>query len=257
MNRPSALPRSCRASSRPRRSTISSRRSGGRARRAATCCASTAYGCIAHPASAMRAAMAGRMPSGRPLRVLEIGCGDGDLLLARCPGSRVAEGRPDPARPRAAGRLRDHARLRDVRLAGAHRHRRRLPVGERPSHWPRFDLVVANLFLHHFEAERLPRCCRRCAALRRARRLRAAPRAAGARGQPPRRRDRRQRGDAQRRGAQRPRRLHRPGDHGALAARGRAGRATDEPPEWQCREYSARPLQPRLHRDAGGGGARG
>jgi hypothetical protein len=57
-------------------------------------------------AGAMRSAMDGRMPAGRPLRVLEIGCGDGDLLLAsrwstsrRAAPSVRAAGSPAPSPP--------------------------------------------------------------------------------------------------------------------------------------------------------------
>jgi len=115
---------------------------------------------------AMRTAMAGRMPSGRPLRVLEIGCGDGDLLLAASAGLRW---------PTVDLTLLDRQLLVDFETRRAFATRgwlARTVTADvmqwaiAPSHWPRFDLVVANLFLHHFEADRLadvleaiaPRC---------------------------------------------------------------------------------------------------
>lgn len=118
-------------------------------------------------AAAMRAAMAGRMPVGRPLRVLEIGCGDGDLLLAAVSGLK--------GWPKADLTLLDRVALVDFetqRAFSTHGWLVRTVTADvlqwagAPSAWPRFDLVVANLFLHHFEADKLaallqaiaPRC---------------------------------------------------------------------------------------------------
>jgi SAM-dependent methyltransferase len=117
--------------------------------------------------AAMRSAMAGRMPSRRPLRVLEIGCGDGDLLLAAVSGLK--------GWPKADLTLLDRVPLVDFetqRAFAAHGWLARtvtadvLQWANAPTGWPRFDLVVANLFLHHFDADRLaallkaiaPRC---------------------------------------------------------------------------------------------------
>lgn len=118
-------------------------------------------------AGAMRTAMAGRMPSGRPLRVLEIGCGDGDLLLAAVSGLK--------GWPKADLTLLDRVPLVDFetqRAFAAHGWLARTVTADvvqwavAPTYWPRFDLVVANLFLHHFDADGLaallkaiaPRC---------------------------------------------------------------------------------------------------
>ncbi|HEX2540523.1 MAG TPA: methyltransferase domain-containing protein [Caldimonas sp.] len=118
-------------------------------------------------AAAMRAAMAGRMPTGRPLRVLEIGCGDGDLLLAAVSGLK--------SWPKTDATLLDRVSLVDFETRRAFSTRGWLvrtvtadvfQWANAPSHWPRFDLIVANLFLHHFDAARLaalfgalaPRC---------------------------------------------------------------------------------------------------
>ena len=118
-------------------------------------------------AGAMRRAMAGRMPSGRPLRVLEIGCGDGDLLLA---AASMLKGWP-----KADLTLLDRLSLVDFETQRAftrHGWLARTVTADvvqwasAPTYWPRFDLVVANLFLHHFDADRLkellqaiaPRC---------------------------------------------------------------------------------------------------
>jgi SAM-dependent methyltransferase len=107
-------------------------------------------------AGAMRSAMDGRMPAGRPLRVLEIGCGDGDLLLAATAGLS--------AWPKVDLTLLDRQPLVDFETRRAFAARGWLARtvtadvfqwASAPSHWPRFDLVVANLFLHHFEAQPL------------------------------------------------------------------------------------------------------
>lgn len=107
-------------------------------------------------ASAMRTAIAGRMPSGRPLRVLEIGCGDGDLLLAAVSALKDW--------PKVDLTLLDRLPLVGFETQRAYAARGWLARtvtadvlqwANAPSAWPRFDLVVANLFLHHFEADRL------------------------------------------------------------------------------------------------------
>ena len=96
----------------------------------------------------------------------------------------------------------------------------------------RWDLIVANLFLHHFEGAALAALL---AAIDRAHRallrLRAAPRAARARRQPSGRRARRQRGDARGRGAQRARRFSR-----TTSCR-RCGPV--HAGDWRLREYTA------------------
>ena len=118
-------------------------------------------------ASAMRAAMTGRMPAGRPLRVLEIGCGDGDLLLAAVSGLK--------GWPKTDLTLLDRLPLVDFETQRAYSTHGWLvrtvtadimQWAKAPSAWPRFDLVVANLFLHHFDDDKLadllqamaPRC---------------------------------------------------------------------------------------------------
>ena len=115
--------------------------------------------------------------SAAPLRIIELGCGDGLLMLDVAGASRrAADVELDAARPPAARRA-----------------PRRSPPTPRPAGAPkrsiadvldwaaasdadeRWDVVVANLFLHHFEGEALRAPARRLRApRRRARRLRAA-----------------------------------------------------------------------------------
>ena len=106
-----------------------------------------------------------------PLRIIELGCGDGLLMLdvARARRCRSAGRRADAARPAADRRVGDLAAYAgagwrvesltaDV-LAWATATRRR----------ERWDVVVANLFVHHFEGAALRTllagCARRADAL--------------------------------------------------------------------------------------------
>lgn len=95
-------------------------------------------------------------PYRAPLRVLELGCGDGRLMLA------VAK-RLRPPLASVDLTLLDRQRLVDdatVTAYAAHGwHVRPLPVDVRD--WirqpaDRFDAIVTNLFLHHFDEHTLP-----------------------------------------------------------------------------------------------------
>lgn len=109
--------------------------------------------------------------AGRQLRILEIGCGDGRLMLdvARHRGDRwpgveldlldrqpIVE--PETLAAYAAAGWQARPLVADVLDWAAER--------SSPEHW---DLVVANLFLHHFDADGLRRllagCARRADAL--------------------------------------------------------------------------------------------
>ena len=82
--------------SRRRRSTTSRRRSGARSARAATCAASTrSWARAASSRARLRARC--RRDTARPLRILELGCGDGRLMLgvARHRGASLAGGALD------------------------------------------------------------------------------------------------------------------------------------------------------------------
>ena len=108
---------------------------------------------------------------GRQLRILELGCGDGRLMLevARHRGERwpgvefdLLDRQPlvdaDTIAAYAAAGWQARPRVTDVLDWAADR--------SAPEHW---DLVVANLFLHHFEGDALRRllagCARRADAL--------------------------------------------------------------------------------------------
>jgi SAM-dependent methyltransferase len=117
-------------------------------------------------------AIARAMPEdrGRPLRLLELGCGDGRLMLdvarhrgARWPGARLDLLDRQP--------IVDAATIADYAAAGWQARPRVADVmawasGDDGEHW---DVVVANLFLHHFDADALrgllAACARRADAL--------------------------------------------------------------------------------------------
>jgi hypothetical protein len=101
-----------------------------------------------------------------PLRILELGSGDGTLLLG------VARGLGAAWRPAELTLLDRHdllapATVEDYRALGWQARAQVADVFE----WfdagtarRRYDLVVANLFLHHFEGPELARLCRAMAA---------------------------------------------------------------------------------------------
>jgi SAM-dependent methyltransferase len=103
---------------------------------------------------AVRRAVRDHLPAGG--RLLDVGCGSADLpadLLARLPGPLLAAGLDVKlahlrAAPRSVRRV-----VADVR---------RLPFPDRS-----FDVVTAQLFLHHFDAEELPALLRDLARLAR------------------------------------------------------------------------------------------
>lgn len=102
--------------------------------------------------------MALRRPDARPLRVLELGAGDGSLMLgvARCgwPSWRDVE---LTLLDRQA--LIDQATIAGYAKAGWSARARVVDVldwaGERVDSDMRPDLVIANLFMHHFESAQL------------------------------------------------------------------------------------------------------
>ena len=105
----------------------------------------------------------------RRLRILELGCGDGRLMLevARHRGNRWPDARLDLLDRQP---IVDAATLADYAAAGWHAQ----PVIADVMDWAadegeRWDVIVANLFLHHFDAESLARllaaCVRRADAL--------------------------------------------------------------------------------------------
>lgn len=113
-------------------------------------------------ARAMARAMA--TERGRPLRILELGCGDGRLMLEvakhrgdRWPGARVDLLDRQP--------LVDEATLAAYAAAGWQARPRLADVVD----WAgsddgeRWDLIVANLFLHHFDGASLHRLLAACA----------------------------------------------------------------------------------------------
>ena len=106
----------------------------------------------------------------RPLRIVELGCGDGRLMLdvARHRGDRWPQARLDLLDRQP---IVDDATLAAFAAAGWQAR----PVVADVMDWAgvddgeRWDLVVANLFLHHFDADSLRRllvaCARRADAL--------------------------------------------------------------------------------------------
>ncbi|MEO8310195.1 MAG: methyltransferase domain-containing protein [Caldimonas sp.] len=110
-------------------------------------------------------AMARASPdTSRPLRILELGCGDGRLMLevARHRGTRWPGARLDLLDRQP---LVDEATRADYRAAGW----QAVPLVADVMAWAesadgdRWDLIVANLFLHHFDAETLRRLLAACA----------------------------------------------------------------------------------------------
>ena len=102
----------------------------------------------------------------KPLRILELGCGDGRLMLdvARHRGSRwpgatldLLDRQPivEASTLAAYGDAGWHARSREADVLD---WAAEVEAGER------WDLVVANLFLHHFEGDALRRLFAGCAA---------------------------------------------------------------------------------------------
>jgi len=120
-------------------------------------------------ARAMGRALAGA--PARPLRILELGCGDGRLMLevARHRGDRWPDARLDLLDRQP---IVDAETIAAYAAAGWQARPRVVDVLDwatdrsSPEHW---DLVVANLFLHHFDADELRRllagCARRADAL--------------------------------------------------------------------------------------------
>jgi len=99
----------------------------------------------------------------RPLRIVELGCGDGRLMLevARHRGNRGPDVRLDLLDRQP---IVDAATLAAYAAAGWQAQPLVTDVMEWAvddgDHW---DLVVANLFLHHFDAEALARLLAACA----------------------------------------------------------------------------------------------
>jgi len=99
----------------------------------------------------------------RRLRILELGCGDGRLMLevARHRGDRWPDARLDLLDRQP---IVDAATLAAYRAAGWHAQ----PVIADVMDWAvedgeRWDVVVVNLFLHHFDAPSLARLLAACA----------------------------------------------------------------------------------------------
>ena len=100
-----------------------------------------------------------------PLRILELGCGDGRLMLdvARHRGDRWSRAHLDLLDRQS---IVDAATLAAYAAAGW----RARPVVADVLEWaegaatePRWDVVVANLFLHHFEGDALRKILAACA----------------------------------------------------------------------------------------------
>ena len=170
-------------------------------------------------------------PDAAPLRVLELGAGDGTLMLgvARALAPWWPPVELTLLDRQALVDRRDHRGFAGLGLGGHGRASWTPSTGrrvERPSSFAptgsaRWDLIIANLFLHHFEGAQLAaraRCSGR--GQRAVRRLRAAPRLGRAGGQSPGRRDWRRRGDTHGCRAERARGLPRQRTLGTVAGTG-------------------------------------
>ena len=109
--------------------------------------------------AAIREALPARIAADRPLRVLEIGCGDGQLLLGVARALR-------PTWPQAELTLLDRQPIVEADTLAAYDvigwwARQEIDDvmawAAAPFAKPRYDVIVTNLFLHHFEGEALRR----------------------------------------------------------------------------------------------------
>ncbi len=113
---------------------------------------------------AWRAVMPAAGAAGRPLEVLELGAGDGSLLLGVARAlSAGASGKTPAVRLTLLDRqtLSTPQRVADYAACGWHARAQTADVLDwsaaapgipvLPAEVPRWDLIVANLFLHHFE----------------------------------------------------------------------------------------------------------
>ena len=177
-------------------------------------------------------ALARALPGERSgLRILEIGCGDGRLLLdvARRRGARWPAAQRRPARPPADRRRRDARRLCRRGLAGADDRRRRPRLGVRGDGQRALGRSRRQPVPAPFRRRSAgPRARRLRAPRRRARCLRAAAQPLRARREPLDLLPRRKRGDAPRRRAERSRRLRRQrAGEGVAGRRGTRGASTN------------------------------